>query len=234
MANNNLIKVALPDPIDNTYPNTYTDDQLKGSVDELNSDKNIIAESVAYTKTLNALFRQVTAITHTLADLIANNQSDDVTSEVDVSMLTNALNKLTETFITANGNRDKVVLGGASTNVSVVAEGRMPVRTNTNEWKMKDLNTLVPTARKLANLDLTVDRSRDALIGINGTDYGKPIVKTAPDTYEVSDDYTFTEDLPFIKDPSDPAPQQLKVRIMSQADWNALTSKDANTFYILT
>lgn len=229
MANNKLIKVALPDPL----TNTYSDEDLIEGIDELNDNKNFIAEKIAYTKTLNALFRQVTAITHTLADLIANNQTVDVTSEVDVDMLTNALNNLTNAFITAKGNRDKVVLGGASTDVSEVANGRVPVRTGTNEWKMKDLNTLVPTARKLANLNLTVDRSRDDLIGINGTDYGKPIVKTAPNTYEVSNDYTFTDDLPFIKDPSNPA-TQLKVRVMSHASWEALPSKDANTFYILT
>src|SRR5690554_2165896 len=108
MAENKLIKVALPDPL----VNTHSDQDLIDGIEELDANKNFKAEKIAYTKTLNALFRQVTAITHTLADLIANNQSKDVTSEVDVSMLTDALNNLTEAFITASGNRDKVVLGG--------------------------------------------------------------------------------------------------------------------------
>jgi hypothetical protein len=121
--------------------------------------------------------------------------------------------------LTADRSRDDII--GVSSNGFVT-------RTGVNTYGI-DATSYTPTSRTIAGLSLAENRTRDAIIGI--TDTSGVVVKTAANTYGVSDAYALDADVAYkVSDsPVDPT-----FWVGTEAQYNAITTKDSSVVYIIT
>ncbi len=121
--------------------------------------------------------------------------------------------------LTADRSRDDII--GVSSNGFVT-------RTGVNTYGI-DATSYTPTSRTIAGLSLAENRTRDAIIGI--TDTSGVVVKTAANTYGVSDAYALDADVAHkVSDsPVDPT-----FWVGTEAQYDAITTKDSGVVYIIT
>lgn len=121
--------------------------------------------------------------------------------------------------LTADRSRDDII--GVSSNGFVT-------RTGANTYGI-DETSYTPTSRTIAGFDLTADRTLDTILGISDT--SGVVVKTAANTYGVSDAYALDADVAYrVSDsPVDPT-----FWVGTEAQYTDLATKDSNVVYIIT
>lgn len=171
--------------------NTYTDDELVALT--AGEKQGIVLGSTAYSNILNALLRQSSLAIKSIGDVIADKANVDVntsiTSTVFASRFNTAIENIakgvtvTKDTITFTGKKSGVTVNsqGLVTNVEALVSTDLPALAISKITGLQTaLDGKVPNTRKISNLDLSADRSRDDLIGMTTVGIVK---RTAANTY---------------------------------------------------
>ena len=109
-----------------------------------------------------------------------------------------------------------------------VSSNGFVTRTGVNTYGI-DATSYTPTSRTIAGLSLASNRSRDDIIGIAAT--SGVVVKTAANTYGVSDAYALDANVAYKVSDSPVTPT---FWVGTETQYNAITPKDSNVVYIIT